>query len=170
VQYRFADLNCGTWWNNHIAPTILTLNDGHTEVVVIDPEVANAPVSVGEWRRVQDAFGATCILTADWNGASTIDPRHSSEEVLWRVIEAVPSVGTEESVASLIEILTSGAISKGRIINPFNPPMVSGENGIPSIEATSAYFAEWLAPLATFRKWRAARVTDLTSAIQEIGK
>jgi hypothetical protein len=85
-------------------------------------------------------------------------------------MEADPSVSADNSVANVIEVLTSGAISEGRITNPFNPPLVSDENGVPSVEATSAYFADWLAPLAAFRKWRADRVADLTSATREIVK
>jgi hypothetical protein len=132
--------------------------------MVVDPEMANRPLAVDEWRRLQDSDDLTCILLADWNGDLTINRENSSPRVLQTLVDRDPNLrsfnGNEEK---LISSLTHGSIAAGKLINPFNPPKILDKNGVPSIEATFAHFGKWLAPLAEFRKWRSAKAEEIMS-------
>jgi len=157
VDYYFTDLNSRTWWDNHVAPTLRTVRGDEAARIVVDPDLAEKPLTVAEWRAAQDPEGQTCIVLTDWDGDCKVCRENSCAETLQALIDAGPGF-FDGGEAALVEAVTDGRIVGERLGNPFNPPRVTDEHGRPSVAATFAHFGQWLAPLASFRKWRKAQL------------
>jgi hypothetical protein len=153
LHYRFADPDGTSWWDNHIAPTVVCANENQSRIV-IDPEIADAPVTPREWRLRQDSRNCTCLLDIHSSGRATIDRSNSSPQTLNELSAANRRLnGDECDESDLIAFLTDGEILGGAFSNPY---VTSGlaDTREPSIVKVFESFGQWLAPLAAFKRWR----------------
>ncbi|MGZ9409815.1 MAG: protein-glutamine glutaminase family protein [Methylocystis sp.] len=160
LSYRFADFNCESWWDNHIAPTLLVREDedGPASTVVIDPEIGESPLSPSEWRARQDSLDLTCLIAIDWSGVASIDRTCSSRETLDAMIDANRRRhGDECNDSDLIAFLSDGEILDAHFDNPYDPRLSEGEVRSSTLEIFE-HFGAWLAPLAAFKRWRARAI------------
>lgn len=154
LRYRFADPDGASWWDNHIAPTVVC-DDKNPSRIVIDPEIGDTPLAPREWRLRQDSRDFTCLLNIHWGGRATIDRRDSSAQTLNELMAANRRLnGDECDEADLIAFLTEGEILGGVFGNPYITSGF-GDTQEPSIAKVCERFGQWLAPLAAFKRWRA---------------
>lgn len=160
LHYRFADPDGSSWWDNHIAPTVVCANENQSRIV-IDPEIADAPVTPREWRLRQDSRNCTCLLDINSSGCATIDRNNSSIQTLNELSAANRRLnGDECDESDLIAFLTNGEILGGTFRNPYVTSGL-GDTGEPSIVKAFECFGQWLAPLAAFKRWRVEMAAQL---------
>ena len=153
LRYRFTDPDEASWWDSHIAPTVLCSDRGG-QPMVVDPEIAEGPVGAREWRSLQDPLGVACLLNIAWSGSVSIDQANSSKETLDAMRDANSRLnGDECTEADLVSFLTDGEILCASFDNPYAFTMVDGRKSV-SHEQAFMQFGEWLAPLAAFKRWR----------------